>query len=81
MNQSGLKVRLLIPALLAMLAGCGAVPTENVVTGPDGEALRVDAITTILSSTNLSDAQKRQGLRDLGLTDELLIDALIRSAS
>jgi len=71
----------LLGGLLAC-AGCGtftARPTElaNPETGDNGEPLDLDAIRDITTDTNLTDPEKRDALRDMGILDEDLVDALI----
>jgi hypothetical protein len=63
--------------LAALLTG-GCPPTENVLTDPAGQSIRLTAIDRITSDPDLTEEQKRQGLRALGVTDQLLIDLLIR---
>jgi|GEM_PF-1209397 len=63
--------------LFALLAG-GCPPTENVVTDPSGQSIRLTSIDRIVTNPDLSEEQKRQGLRDLGITDEELIDFLLQ---
>lgn len=65
---------------LAMLPACGfTVPTTypNSVIGADGQLIVFDDISKIVNDLDLSDDQKRQALRDLGLQDEKLITALL----
>lgn len=71
----------LLGGLLAC-AGCGtftARPTElaNPETGDNGEPLDLDAIRDVTTDTNLTDLEKRDALRDMGIVDEDLVDALI----
>ena len=65
-----------IAAAVLWVAGCAPVP-KDVLTAPDGTQIRRDAIQTVVDDTTLTDAEKQQALRDLGITDELLISALI----
>lgn len=60
--------------------GCGVTAkTEfpNALTGPDGQPILFDDVSDILTDTELSDDEKREALRELGIEDENLIDALI----
>lgn len=68
---------------LSALTGCGfnAQGSSAREVGPNGEAILLDDIRTILSNTDLTTAQKRTELRGLGLTDEDLIDALLSSGN
>jgi hypothetical protein len=78
-----MAVRLLrsILMLAAMiLLGCGAAAiTEfpDALTAPDGQPILLDDVDAILDDDNLSDAEKREQLRELGIEDEKLIDALL----
>jgi len=63
--------------LFSVLAG-GCPPTENVLIDPSGQSIRLSTIDEIVSSTALSEQEKRQGLRNLGITDEQLIDLLLQ---
>jgi hypothetical protein len=74
-------VRLMFFAVATFaLGGCG-IPAQtdfpNALTGPDGEAILFDDVSEILSDPDLTDDEKRDALRLLGLEDEKLIDALI----
>jgi len=64
------------------LVSCGAPPQTdfpNALTNQNGEVIFFDDVGAILSNSDLSDDQKRQALRDLGLEDERLIDALLEA--
>lgn len=66
--------------LLAGLAGCGSVaPTTfpNQLVGADGQPIVLDDIETIVNDTALTEDEKRVQLRELGIEDEQLIDALL----
>jgi len=56
--------------------GCGR-PTENVLADVSGNSIRLSAITRITADEELTDSQKRERLRDLGIQDEALIELLI----
>jgi hypothetical protein len=58
-------------------AACQPLP-EDALRNADGLTIRLAAIDAILEDEALSDDQKRQQLQDLGIEDELLIDALIQ---
>lgn len=62
---------------LCLLAACQGLPADSLVDA-GGITIRQTAIDEITSSTELTEAQKRQALRDLGITDEQLIEALIQ---
>ena len=70
----------LLLAASAAVSGCGfTVPTTypHSIIGADGQPIVFDDINKIVNDPDLSDDQKRQALRDLGLQDEILIDALL----
>ncbi|HOW72388.1 MAG TPA: hypothetical protein PKY77_17455 [Phycisphaerae bacterium] len=68
----------LLTALLAVAtAGCPE-PTANILVDSNGNAIRMDQITLITSDTTTTTAEKRQALSDLGITDEQLIDLLLK---
>lgn len=60
--------------------GCG-VPTTtsfpHALTNEDGETILLEDVEEIVEDNELSDDDKREALRDLGLEDEKLIDALL----
>lgn len=60
--------------------GCGtAVTTEfaNAVSGTGGRPIVLEDIQAIVDNPNLADEEKRSQLRDLGIEDEELIEALL----
>lgn len=66
--------------LLAGLAGCGSgAPTTftNQLLDTEGQSIVLDDIETIVNDTDLTDDEKRTQLRELGIEDEELIDALL----
>ena len=72
--------RILGVLLLAGLPGCGSgAPTTfpNQLVGADGQPIVLDDVETIVNDTDLSDAEKREQLRELGIEDEELIDSLL----
>jgi hypothetical protein len=58
------------------LPGCVS-SYENELVGTNG-TIDLEDITSILNDTGMDTAQQRQALRDLGITDEDLIDSLLR---
>ncbi len=66
---------LLVPA--AGLAGCQP-HYQNLLVDSEGNPIRLDAINSIVDDDNLDDAEKRQALQDIGISDETLIEVLIR---
>jgi len=64
--------------LFAVLAG-GCPPTENVLTNDaNGSSIRLSEIDAITTDENLTDEQKRESLRNLGITDATLIEQLVQ---
>ena len=60
--------------------GCGNnVPTvfPHSLLGADGRAIVLDDLEAIVDDDDLTDDEKRSQLRELGLQDEELIDALL----
>lgn len=60
--------------------GCGtAITTEfpNAVSGTGGQPIVLEDIQTIVDNPSLTDEEKRSQLRDLGIEDEELIEALL----
>ena len=67
---------------LLVCAGCGTFTARppvlaNPETGDNGQALLLDDIQVITNDMDLTDLEKRQALRDMGILDEDLLDALI----
>ena len=60
-------------------AGCGVFPWyfANAITDPNGNPVTLEQISEIARDPDLSDDEKRQALRDLGIEDEDLIDILL----
>ena len=75
-------VRLVIAALaLAAICGCGLVTLERenfpaTAIGAEGQRFFYDDIQEIQNDATLSADQRREALRDLGIEDEDLLDAL-----
>ena len=80
-SQMRTSTRLTVFALATFaFCGCGVparIDFPNALTGPNGEAILFDDVSNILSDPDLSDDEKRDALRVLGLEDEKLIDALV----
>ncbi|HEY3242464.1 MAG TPA: hypothetical protein VGM03_03855 [Phycisphaerae bacterium] len=72
-----------IPLWLAA-GGCGVfigrMPdfSKTVERGANDQPLKLDDILAIINDNSLNAAQQRQMLRDLGIQDERLIDALVQ---
>ena len=70
----------LVALLLTGLAGCGSgAPTTfpNQLVGADGQPIVLDDVEAIVNDTDLTDDEKRNQLRELGIEDEELIDLLL----
>jgi hypothetical protein len=69
---------LFVTALLG--CGCGAgvsADFANRLIGADGELIAAEEVDAIVADPNLTDDEKRDALRDLGVEDEELINALL----
>ena len=69
-----------IALLLTALAGCGtgiAAEFPNRLVGADGQHFVLEDLRAIAEDPDLSDEQKRQAFRDLGIDEEKLIEALL----
>lgn len=68
-----------LAASTAVSAGCGFAPREfsNQVRDADGRPILLEDVAAIVDDADLSDDQKRDALRALGVEDETLIDALL----
>jgi len=80
MKILGTIVRAVLLAGLAGLAGCGSGATTtfpNQLVDADGKPVVLDDIEAIVNDTALSEDEKRVQLRELGIEDEQLIDALL----
>ena len=67
--------------LLTAPGGCGVPPTffPHALTNEQGDPILLEDVDDILSDDTLSEDEKRAALRDLGIEDEKLIDALLSS--
>jgi len=62
-----------------MATGCqsGTVEYANRLIGADGQLFTVEDLEAIAHDNTLSEEEKRQAFRDLGIEDEELIQALL----
>jgi hypothetical protein len=72
----------LIFALLLASGACGLVPSDsnnlnNPELGDQGESLLLDDLRNIANDPALTEDEKRDAFRALGIEDEDLIDALL----
>ncbi len=58
--------------------GCGP-PYGDVLVDEEGEQIRLEGVLRIVGDNTLSDEEKRDGLINMGITDDELLDALIRA--
>lgn len=68
--------------LAAIGAGCGAQSSLNFpnrLVGAEGRMIVLDDIVNVVEDNDLTDEEKRQQLRELGIEDEKLIEALLAS--
>ena len=74
-------IRLMALGMAGLLcAGCGTtVSTDfpNRLIGADGQTIVLEDVEVIVEDGGLSDDEKRAQLRDLGIEDEVLIEALL----
>lgn len=66
----------------ASLTGCGILTYQRTefpdqLVGANGEDILLDDLNDILNDPNLDAEGKRQALRDLGIEDEDLLDAIL----
>ncbi len=69
-----------IALLLTALAGCGTgmgTDFPNRLVGADGQHFVLEDLRAIARDPDLSDEQKRQAFRDLGIEEEELIETLL----
>lgn len=67
-------------AACAIPAGCGAAgPSDfaNRLVDGDGQTILLDDLEDIANDEDLSEDEKRQAFRDIGIEDEELIEALL----
>jgi len=57
--------------------GCGP-PTENALLDANGTPIRLTAISRITDDDELTDSEKREKLRELGIQNEALIELLLK---
>ena len=63
-----------------LCCNCGtnlATPYSNRLYGADGQSFVLEDIQAVVNNQHLTDDQKRSELRNLGIEDEDLIDALL----
>lgn len=62
--------------LVGLMAACQP-SYDHLLEGVDGE-IRLEDVFRITGDEDLTEDEQRQALRDLGITDEELIDVLVR---
>ena len=73
-----------LAGIVILLFVCGACGTPldtqypNRSIGSGGQQFTLDELEDIANDTELSEEEKRQQFRDLGIEDEELIDALLQ---
>ncbi|MCO6437429.1 MAG: hypothetical protein J5J06_10110 [Phycisphaerae bacterium] len=75
-------LHILMPMLLAgiQLPGCGTAYVAdypNALTSADGRVIVLGDVQAIVDDGSLSESEKREALRGLGIEDEQIIDALL----
>jgi len=68
---------LLVPPCLPFGCTSGFIDYPNRLVGADGQSFTLDDLEAIAADTELSEAEKREAFRALGIEDEMLIDALL----
>lgn len=79
------RVRTLLRQVIALamgtvvICGCGVAQTDfpQRLMGADGQLFTLDDLEAIANNARLTDEEKREAFRDLGIEDEELIDALL----
>lgn len=66
-------------AVILAGAGCFDLPQDTVVSTIDGNTILLSDIDPILNDTDLTEAEKRQELLDLGVPEDV-IDTLLRAS-
>lgn len=71
-----------LAGMLAGVAGCGTLTARRVdfptaETGEEGQVYVLDDLRDIATDPDLTEDEKREAFRDLGIEDEDLIDALL----
>jgi len=62
------------------IIGCGYAPTAdfpNRLIGGDGQRLTLEDLEAVANDPTLTDDQRRERFRELGIEDERLIDVLL----
>jgi hypothetical protein len=85
MNMRRIVLRFLLPVVLLIapvLNGCGVFTARNpsfrnAETGEDGQTYVLDDLRAIARDASLTEDEKRQAFRDLGIEDEVLMTALL----
>lgn len=77
-----LTLRFVTMICALVFAGCGSLPQTDfpgALRSTDGQVILLDDVDSIVNdpNPNLDNDDRRQGLRDLGIEDEKLIDALL----
>jgi hypothetical protein len=77
-HRAGILVSLaaVVAVAITWFAGCAA-PYPNALRDGSGNEIRFSEISPILYSTDLTEDQKKEALRNLGITDEELINLLL----
>jgi hypothetical protein len=59
-------------------SGCGHPPYNDVLLNSNGDPIRAEAVRNILNAPDLTDEEQRTALEELGITDDQMIDLLLR---
>ncbi len=74
-RQRYAAIFMFLPAASCTSFGPNSFPHQLLTA--DGQAIYLDEVQTIVDDPDLSDDEKRQSLRDLGIEDEMLINSLL----
>jgi len=73
------SIRWLAPSLIALVSSCGLYNSDfpNRLIGAEGQVFFLEDLEAIANNVNLTDDQKREEFRELGIEDERLINLLL----
>ena len=81
-HRAGCVTMASLAVAAVLLVGCGVLTLHrttfsNQALGGEGQGYTLDDIHKIVDDAGLTDEQKREALRELGIEDEDLLDALL----
>ncbi len=70
---------LTLAGMLALVgAGCPLPSSEKVLTDSEGNPIRLDQVFEIVDDDELTEAEKRAQIQELGITDTALVDFFLQ---